>query len=257
MRLEELLGAQLFERDRRKVLLSDKGKEALGMTRSVLEAVDALVGAMRRGGDQLAGTLRLGVIPTIAPHLVPRFLPALAAQHPQARLLLREDLTARLVAMVQAAELDAILVDVDADLANLQSVRIFDDAFLLAVPHDHPLAKREQVTLAEVEVLELMLLEDGHCLSDRVRSFCSHHDDAGFCNFRATSLVMLVYMVASGEGATLLPEMAARDFRTVPNLVLVPIVDPAPFRRIGIAYRASDGRAESFGKLAGIVEQSA
>jgi LysR family hydrogen peroxide-inducible transcriptional activator len=256
MRLEELLGARLLERDRRRVLLTPKGEAAVPLCNAVLAAVDALAGAMRRGGDELAGTLRLGVIPTIAPYVVPRLLPALARAHPDARLLLREDLTARLVAMVQAAELDVLLVDVDADLGALHREPVFADAFVLAVHPGHPLAGRDRVAMAELDDHELMLLEDGHCMSERIRAFCRRPGGEGVCDFRATSLPTLVQMVASSGGATLLPEMAARDLRATATLRLIPFADPAPARRIGLAWRHGDGRAGAFHALARLLEQS-
>jgi LysR family hydrogen peroxide-inducible transcriptional activator len=256
MRLEDLLGVRLFERDRRRVLLTDKGRQAVELANAVVAAVDGLTGAMRDTGDELRGALRLGVIPTIAPHLVPRFLPAIGTAHPELRLLLREDLTSRLVAMVQAAELDLLLVDVDADLANLEHVRLFEDAFLLAVRDDHDLASLPSVPFAAIDELDLLLLEDGHCLSDRIRSFCRRDDESCY-DFRATSLTTLVHMVATSGGATLVPEIAMRDFRGIPGLRLVPIASPAPTRCIGIAFRHGDGRDGAFRALGRAIEANA
>lgn len=259
MRLEELLGAKLLERDRRKVLLTDRGREAVELARGVIAAVDALAGAMRAPSDALHGSLRLGVIPTIAPHLVPRFLPGVRERHPDLTLLLREDQTARLVARVQSTELDVILVDLDTELANLQQLFLFDDAFVLAVRDDHALANERSVPFESIDPLELMLLEEGHCLSDRIRTFCRRlpDDDQTYSAFRATSLAMLVHMIATSGGATLLPEMAARDFASVPHLSLVPIDPAAPTRRIGLAWRPGDGRAPAFEALGQAIEELA
>ena len=256
MRLEELLGARLLDRDRRRVLLTPQGEQAMKLCNAVLVAIDDLGAAMKTGADRLAGTLRLGVIPTIAPYVVPRLLPAVAKLHAKARLLLREEPTSRLVAMLQAAELDVLLVDVDTDLGNLHREPIFADAFVLAVPRDHGLASRSQVTLADLDDYELMLLEEGHCLSERVRAFCRRDDGDGVCDFRATSLTTLVHMVANGSGITLLPEMAARDLSTMDGLRLVPFADPQPQRRVGLAWRQGDSRAPAFAELARIVESS-
>ena len=257
MRLEELLGTSLLERDRRRVLLTDKGREAVELANAVIAATDALTGAMRAPQDQLRGVLRLGVIPTIAPHLVPRFLPVAAEQHPELQLMLREDTTARLVAMVQAAELDVLLVDVGAELANLQTIELFDDAFVLAVRDDHELTAATFVTLEQVDELDLLLLEEGHCLSDHVRSLCrsgrdQEHGSGGA--LRATSLTTLVHMIAVHGGATLLPEMARDDFATIPHLCTLPFAAPPPTRRIGLAFRRGDGRATAYEHLAALIE---
>ncbi len=256
MRLEELLGVKLLERDRRRVLLTADGAKAQQHAQRVLAALDALMGATRGAGNVLSGALRVGLIPTVAPYLVPKLLPTVATAHPDARLLLREDRTSRLVAMVQAAELDVIVLDIDVDLGTLHSEFLFEDAFLLATPTGHALAGKTEVTLADVDDVDLMLLEDGHCLSDRIRSICRHANDGDRGDFRATSLGTLVHMVASGVGVTLLPEMAAREAKAIAGLRLVPFASPAPTRRIGIAWRASDGRVPSFRRLAELIEAS-
>jgi len=254
MRLEEILGVRLLERDRRRVLLTQDGAKVRQYAERALDALDELVGASRAEGDVLTGALRLGVIPTIAPYVVPELLPAVARAHPRARLLVREDRTNRLVAMVQAGELDVIVLDIDVDLGTLHSEFLFEDAFLLAVPADHPLARHDQVAVGDLDEVELLLLEDGHCLSDRIRSICRRAQDNESGDFRATSLGTLVHMVAAGVGVTLLPEMAAREYGRLPKLRLVPFAPPAPSRRVGIAWRASDGRVASFKRLAELIE---
>ncbi|MEZ5966631.1 MAG: hydrogen peroxide-inducible genes activator [Planctomycetota bacterium] len=254
MRLEELLGVRLLERDRRRVLLTPDGEIVRRYAQRVLDAVDEMVGASHPAGDVLAGALRVGVIPTIAPYVVPKLLPAVARAHPKARLLVREDRTNRLVAMVQAGELDVVVLDIDVDIGTLHSEFLFEDAFLLAAPEAHPLAQREHVDLADLDDVDLMLLEDGHCLSDRIRLFCRRAEDREGGDFRATSLGTLVHMVAAGTGVTLLPEMAARELASLPGLRLVPFRPPAPSRRVGIAWRASDGRVPSFHRLAELIE---
>jgi LysR family hydrogen peroxide-inducible transcriptional activator len=257
MRLEELLGVKLLERDRRRVLLTAEGVKVQRYAQRVLDVLDELVGATRGEGNALAGALRVGLIPTVAPYLVPKLLPTVSQAHPKARLLLREDRTTRLVAMVQAAELDVLVLDIDADLGTLHSEFVFEDAFLLAVPAGHPLANKREVALADLDDLDLLLLEDGHCLSDRIRAICRQAQDDDGSDFRATSLGTLVHMVASGVGVTLLPEMAAPEAKTIAGLRLLPFHAPAPARRIGIAWRASDARVASFHHLAQLIEASA
>jgi LysR family hydrogen peroxide-inducible transcriptional activator len=257
MRLEELLGVKLLERDRRRVLLTADGATARQHAQRVLDALDDLVGATRGAGAVLAGGLRVGLIPTVAPYLVPKVLPAVTRAHPEARLLLREDRTSQLVSRLQAGELDVLVLDIDVDLGSLHSEVLFEDAFLVAAPATHPLANKAAVTLADLDDVELLLLEDGHCLSDRIRAICrkSEQNEAG--DFRATSLGTLVHMVAAGVGVTLLPEMAAPEYRGLAGLRLLPFQPPAPTRRIGMAWRATDGRVRSFRRLGELIESSA
>ncbi len=256
-RLEELLGVRLFERDRRRTRLTEDGERARGMALQVLEDLDRLVDAMRADRDPLAGTLRLGVIPTIAPFLVPRLAAVLRERHPGAELLVQEDPTTRLAARLLSGDLDAVVLDIDVELPNLRSEVVYEESLVLACPPDHPLAERESVTLDDVAEHELLLLEQEHCLSDRIRSFCQGPRGQAFGDFRATSLLTLVHMVAAGVGATLLPEFAARDFTHLPGLSLVPFADPAPARRVGLAWRPSDARERAFETLAALIDVAA
>ena len=256
-RLEELLGVTLFERDRRRTLLTPDGERAQEYATRILQDLDQLLDAMRDDGDPLAGTLRLGVIPTVAPFLLPRLVAKVAEHHPQTHLLVYEDPTARLIARMQGGEVDAIVLDVDVDLANLCSEVVFEDALVFACGASDPFAHRNLVTLAEVGERDLLLLEEGHCLSDRIRAFCQSSATSAHGDFRATSLVTLVHMVASGTGVTLLPEIAARDFASTPGLSIIPFEPPAPSRRIGIAWRPTDRRERAFRQLAELVEECA
>lgn len=254
-RLEELLGVTLFERDRRRTRLTPEGERAHALALQVLQGIDALADAMRAEGDPLAGTVRVGVIPTIAPFLLPRFVKRLAAEHPASRVLFYEEPTSRLVTRMQAGEIDIAILDVDVDLANLRCQVLFEEALLVALSTGHALADRERLSLDDVADLDLLLLEEGHCLSARIRTFCRANDPQhAFGDFRATSIATLVQMVAAGVGVTLLPEMAARELATVPELRMIPFAPPAPTRRVGIAWRPTDRRERTFQRLAEIIE---
>ncbi|MCA8942411.1 MAG: hydrogen peroxide-inducible genes activator [Planctomycetes bacterium] len=255
-RLEEILGVKLFERDRRRTMLTPEGERARDLATRVLDDLDQLTAAMRTDGDPLAGRIRIGAIPTVAPFLIPRLVAKVRTDHPETQLLVLEEPTARLVSRLQDGELDAIVLDVDVELGSAKSMVLFEEALSLAVGNGHELAGRDQVTLDDLDGLDLLLLEEGHCLSDRIRSFC-RSDQSEFGDFRATSLVTLVQMVAAGTGATLLPEMAARDFASVPGLTIVPFAEPAPSRRIGIAWRPTDARGRTIEALAAAIEACA
>jgi len=249
--LEDQLETQLFERDRRQVLLTDAGAELLGWAQGILRDVRELEEAARGHAKPLTGELRLGVIPTVAPYLLPRVLPAVREQYPELRLLLREDQTSRLVERLWVGQLDLLLLALEAPLDGLDTEVLFDDPFLLAVNPSHRLAARKRIRESELDAETVMLLEDGHCLRDQALAVCASAGATETGDFRATSLCTLVQMVASGEGVTLLPELAVDVEGDA--LALVPFAKPVPSRTIGLAWRPSTPRADDFRALADVI----
>jgi LysR family hydrogen peroxide-inducible transcriptional activator len=160
--LEQTLGAALFERDRRHVLATPAGREAAQRARLILAAVDDLAAAVQQVSNPLAGTLRLGVIPTVAPYLLPRILPLVRTRYPELRLLLREAPTHVLVSELGEGELDLVLLALEADLGDTEVEPLFEDPFLLVVGQSHPFATRKRATMGDLDELEVLLLEDGH-----------------------------------------------------------------------------------------------
>ena len=160
--LEQVLGATLFERDRRHVLATPAGEEAAARARRILAAVDDLSAAVRQVSNPLTGTMRIGWIPTVAPYLLPRILPHVRSRYPDLRLLLREAPTHVLVAELEDGSLDLVLLALEADLGDTEVEPLFEDPFLLVVGQDHPFAKRKRVTMRDLDELEVLLLEDGH-----------------------------------------------------------------------------------------------
>lgn len=245
--LEDLLGVQLFERTRRKVLLTRAGKEAVRRARLVLEQLDGLSDAARSALDPLSGDLRLGIIPTLAPYVLPRTLPRIRERFPALRLYLREEFTQRLLERLQAGELDLLLLALPVGGADLDSLLLFRDPFLLALPKDHALAQRASVREDDLQGHELLLLEDGHCLRDQALAVCARRGAREDQRFRASSLGTLVQMVSNGLGLTLLPEVAAPvEARSGEGVVLRPFEDPQPRRDVGLVWRRSSSRAEEF-----------
>lgn len=252
-RLERGLGIEIFERRPREVVPTRAGERVVAAARQVLHEVDGLLAVAETVQDPLAGTVRLGVIPTIAPYLLPRVMPLIRDHFPEMRLLLQEERTDRLVALLTEGTLDLALVALESDLTGLETLPLFVDPFVLAVRRGHPLARRARVRPDDLAGEEVLLLEDGHCLRQQTSRIC---DAAGACelgDFRATSLGTLVHMVETGVGVTLLPEMAIQGDRSLArNLETVPFTAPRPGRTVALAWRPSSphrDRFEAFGKL--------
>ncbi|MSR63465.1 MAG: LysR family transcriptional regulator [Planctomycetes bacterium] len=255
--LERVLGTQLFERDRRRVLLTPAGSELLPHARAALHAIDGFVHAAATLRDPLAGTLRLGVIPTVAPYVLPGVIGVLRKRFPKLRLLLREDQTAHLVAQVQEGKLDLALLALEAELGTLATFPLYSDPFVLAAPAGHAIAARKQARDEDLASEEVLLLEDGHCLREQALSICSRAGARELGDFRATSLNTLVRMVASGTGVTLLPAMAiASEVHAQDRLVTLPLARRAS-RTIGLVWRASTTRRATFELLAEVLVEFA
>ncbi len=249
--LEDTLGVRLFERDRRRVLLTPAGRSLLARARRVLIDGEALVDAARVFTRPLTGELRLGIIPTVAPYLLPAALPSLHRHYPDLRLLLREDETRVLVSLLAEGRLDLLLLALQADLGDAETMALFDDPFVLAVPAGHRLARRKRVNESDLVGEQVLLLQDGHCLRDQALRVCDHAGATELGDFRATSLTTLAQMVAGGIGVTLLPSMSlAAEVECRPDLVALPFSRPSPRRTIGLAWRPTTARADEFRLLA-------
>lgn len=234
---ERALGVRMFERDRRRVLVTAAGETVLARARRLLLEADDLVEGARQAADPLSGTVRIGVIPTVGPYLLPRASPALRKALPALLLLWEEDRTPALVSRVSAGELDAALLAREADLADLVQAEIAVDPFVLAAPPGHPLARATgPIRPSELRGQRVLLLDDGHCLRDQALEVCAkgHAEELGF---RATSLPTLVQMVASGAGVTLLPQIALATEGSRADLRIRPFVKPAPGRTLVLAWR--------------------
>ncbi|MEO8215104.1 MAG: LysR substrate-binding domain-containing protein [Myxococcales bacterium] len=235
--LEQSLGVRLLERDRRMVRPTAAGQELLERARRVLVQADDLVDAAKRLGDPLSGIIRIGVIPTVSPYLLPEVVPTLRRRLPLLNVQWVEDKTDLLVERLQAGSLDGALLALEARLEDLEHETIAIDPFVLATPRGHPLSRpRAPARLSELNGADLLLLEDGHCLRDQALSFCAggrtHELD-----FRATSLPTLVQMVAGGAGVTLLPRLALPVEARRSQLSLRRFAAPAPHRTIGLVWR--------------------
>lgn len=250
--LEETLGVALFERDRRKVLPTPAGEQILVAARDVLASVDDIVNTSASFGEPLTGELRLGVIPTIAPYLLPRVIAASRKRFPDLRLLLTEDTTHNLVEAATAGRLDLLLLSLDADLASLETLLLGHDRFFVAVPPQHPYAKREVLSLDDLDGQDILLLDEGHCLRDQILPLCEGSSGGRLADLRATSLTTLTQMVASGIGFTILPEMARK---AESERVVAVDLEPAYSRSVGLAWRRTSRDAASYAILADVFRE--
>lgn len=247
--LESLLGVKLFERDRRKVLPTAAGAKLAERAADILADLHDFTEAATAFKGPLTGTLRLGVIPTAAPYVLPRASREVNRRYPDLRLLLREAQTAELLALLAEGQLDVLLLALEADLGDVETLPLFPDPFVLAVPPDHRLAKRKKVSEADLLSEQVLLLDDGHCLRDQALSICNRAGAGELGDFRASSLTTLAQMVAGGIGVTLLPELSVTVEGTSSGLSIVPFGARGPSRTIGLAWRRSSLREAEFREL--------
>lgn len=259
--LERQLDAAILERGpAKRPVFTPLGLELVGRARAALAALSAVAETASAARDPLTGPLRLGIIPTIGPFLLPRLMPALRRAFPRLRLWLREDVTARLAEDLQGGRLDLLLLALPAALPELETLRIAEDPFLAALPQEHRLLQQAQIPLSALGGERMLLLEDGHCLRDQALSACGLPGAGVDGAFAATSLHTLVQMVAGGLGVTLLPRLAvAGGVLAGTSVVLRPVEAPpgqVTGRSLGLAWRARSPRAAEFRSLAPVISEA-
>jgi LysR family transcriptional regulator, hydrogen peroxide-inducible genes activator len=254
-RLEEVLGVKLFERDRSRVLLTAAGEQVVARARRVLVEAEDLVAVATRARDPFTGTFRVGVIPTIAPYFLPEVTAVLAKAYPSLRLVFREEKTEDTVRDLWAGTLDAGLVALEADLGDLEHAEVMRDPFVVAMPRQHPLAKKKKIAQADLDDQEVLLLEDGHCLRSQALELCARAG-ARELSLRATSLATLVQMVAGSKAVTLLPDLALLVENRGAQLEIRPFANPVPFRTIALVWRPRSPFSEAFRQTARTLSSS-
>jgi len=248
--LEAKLGLQLFERGRSGVRTTAAGMTLAPAAHEALAATAAFGQLARSLGAPLTGPLRMGVIPTVGPYLLPKVLPAVRAAHPKLQVFLHEDMTDRLLELLADGDLDLLLLAIDLELGAVETLALFSDPFLLATSASDELAGRAEACLADFEGREVLLLDEGHCLRDQTLPLCSAAGAEERAGFRASSLPTIVQMVAAGLGLTLLPELAIeRELAATADLCVVPFGANGPSRSVGLAWRLNSPRAEEFRAL--------
>ncbi len=242
--LERILGAPVVERTRGAVLLTAVGAEAVRRAEDVLARTEDLVEAARNAGKPLSGRFRLGIIPTVAPYLLPQKLVTLRDRYPALKLFIREDLTPRLIAGLKSGQLDAAVIALPYDAPGIDHAHIADDEIVVAAPVNHPLAGTGPIPQGALKSEDLILLEDGHCLRDQALAAVKIEAPKGEDVFAATTLPTLVQMVSSGLGVSFLPQMAVNaGLADNPGVVVRPLSEDGPHREIVVAWRSGSSRA--------------
>jgi len=250
--MERALGVALVERGRT-IRLTDAGDQIAARAADILQRIDGLSDFANSRQAPLSGQIRLGVIPSIAPYVLPQVLPELQRRYPALELRVRETLTEYLLAQLEDGSLDVALLALPVEGAGFDTLPLFDDAFLLASPAGSAAGKRTRPTIDQLADAPLLLLEEGHCLREQALSFCSLRDIENADSFGASSLSTLVQMVASGMGQTLLPEMSVTLEAGRNDIDVQRFAAPQPSRKVGLAFRKTSPLKADFTALGDVI----
>ena len=257
-KLEETLGVVLLERSNRRVMLTPEGEKIVQQTQRILVEVNSLTALSEQLRDPLGGDLRIGIIPTIAPYLLPKVLAPLRAAFPNLRIQLTEAQTANISRMLKQGDLDATLLALPLGEENITEFPLFDEPFVLAVPPGHAKAGLSQVTTKDLEGEEVLLLEDGHCFRDQALEVCQAHRGIESKSYSATSLETLRQLVAAGVGVTLIPQLAVPASAVEGEVQYIPFSNSGadqPMRSLGLCWRATSTRAELLQQVAEMLRE--
>lgn len=252
--LEQELGVELIERRSGEVSLTEVGAEVVRRAEHVLAATRDLVDFARHRGRVLTGRLQLGIIPSLAPYLLPRVLPVLQRRYPELRIELRETQTKGLMEELAAGSLDVVMLALPAGDAEIETITLFDDPFLLAVPATDERPERVPVSQHDIDPKKLILLEEGHCLRDQALALCGNA--RGDVCLGATSLTTVMQMVANGYGVTLLPSVAVDVEVRDDRVKLLRFSNPVPGRTVGLAWRRTSPRKADFVALGQLITET-
>jgi LysR family hydrogen peroxide-inducible transcriptional activator len=253
-KLEDELDCKIFERGSNEVSVTPLGEEIVRQAQAVIEQAQAIKEIAKRGKDPLAGPLRLGIIYTIGPYLLPDLVKHTIELFPQMPLMLQENFTAKLLEMLRTGELDAAIMAEPFPDTGLAIAPLYDEPFLVAAPAAHPLAQRERISSEELKKETMLLLGTGHCFRDHVLEVCPEFarfssDAEGIRkSFEGSSLETIKHMVASGMGVTVVPRLSVPD-EPPKHLRYIPFAEPVPTRRVVLAWRRTFTRYEAIAAL--------
>lgn len=254
-KLEDELGVLLVERSTRQVVMTDVGKAVTEQARRILAQVKGIREIAQTSQDVMAGDLHLGLIPTLAPYLLPQIMQKIHKQYPKLKLWLHEYQTAVLLDKLHRAELDLLILALPVDTDEFAELDLFQESFLLAVPRGEELAGKPIISMGDLDNREMLLLEEGHCLRHQALEVCFMAGATENSAFQASSLETLRHMVGEGMGLTLMPELAVPDKQTKKDPIrYLPFENPKPSRRIGMLYRKGSYREQTFARLRMLIQ---
>jgi LysR family hydrogen peroxide-inducible transcriptional activator len=248
-KLEEELGLKLFERKKTDVTTTPIGAQIVEQAMRVLEEAEKIKELARHGANPLAGPIRFGVIHTIGPYLLPELIPELIQRAPEMPLIVEENTTANLEMQLRNGQVDAIVIALPFVVSGVETRPLYDENFVVVVPQQHPWKDKNSIASSELSGEKVLLLNSEHCFSNQVSEACPKLSRNGEV-MQGNSLETLRNMVASGLGITVLPESAVSDRYQTPLLKVIPFHEPAPSRRVALAYRKSYGRMAAIEVLA-------
>jgi len=253
-KLEDYLGVKLVERQPKNLQLTEVGKQIVVRARRMLDESAEIIALARSNTDPFAGKLKVGLIPTIGPYLLPRIMQKIRKAVPQLGLMLYEYQTEALLKRLRDGEIDLGIMALPVLQDGLESRALYEESFTVALPTHHPLAAKNTIKVADLKGQTLLLLEDGHCLRDQALEVCSRVDVREPEDFRATSLETLRQMVVAGLGITLLPEMAVQlPYGSQRGLAIRPFANPTPSRTVGAVWRKSSTREAAIGAVCDVM----
>src|SRR6187402_618448 len=254
-KLEDELGVKLFERNKNEVLVTARGQQIVEQARRVLDEAGKIQGLARGGQDQLAGTLRIGAIPTIGPYLLPDLIPILKKRAPNMPLIIEENLTGNLAPMLREGELDCAFIALPFSLPGIQTRVLYEEGFSVVVPTGHRWEHKKEVRPSELSGENLLVLNNGHCFRDQVLEACPGQSNTALPEGRAgSSLETIRNMVASGLGISVVPQTALTSRYATKLLKVVPFTSPVPSRKVAIAWRTSFDRPAAVDVIAEAVQ---
>ena len=258
-KLEETLGVVLLERSNRRVMLTPEGEQIVQQTQRILIEVNSLMGLSEQLRDPMGGDLRVGIIPTMAPYVLPKVLAPIREAFPNLNIQLTEAQTSNITRMLKQGDLDATLLALPLGEENIQEVALVDEPFMLAVPADHPKADWAEVSTDDLEGEEVLLLEDGHCFRDQALEVCQAHRGIESKNYSATSLETLRQLVAAGIGVTLIPQLAVpADAANKGPVRYIPFTaegSGSPLPTVGLCWRSTSTRGELLEQVASALRE--
>lgn len=259
--LETGLGVQLIERSTRKVIVTPAGEKLLPFAKSTLDAAESFLSHAKGANGSLTGPLTVGIIPTAAPYILPSMLSIVDEEYPDLEPHIVEDQTKHLLALLRDGAIDVAMMALPSEAPGMKEIPLYDEDFIVVTASDHPFAGRQDLELSALEDLDLLLLDDGHCLHDQIVDLCRRGDinpiSSTTAVTRASSLTTVMQLVVAGLGSTLVPISAIPWECTRPGLATANFnSDVTANRRIGLVYRSSSSRAEEFEQFALILQRA-